>query len=199
VLPDRRKDTRQRWWTRERVLAGLHLLYRETGHAPTWKLAYRDLVASLDGGKWGASRRYPSEYAITLYWPSLAEAWRSAGVEVYGRRERLTPLTPGEVNFGRPRQPGERHGRLTILEFAGYRVMKKGRLAQWRCRCDCGGERIVPGDQLKVYKECGECGARSKREAAKRNLALGRAVSIRNRMARAAARRQSGSSTQEQV
>ncbi len=40
---------------------------------------------------------------------------------------------------------GERFGKLKVLSFA----YKKGTRTYWKCKCDCGGERIVSNDHLK--------------------------------------------------
>ncbi|WP_455637195.1 HNH endonuclease signature motif containing protein [Parabacteroides sp.] len=47
----------------------------------------------------------------------------------------------------------KRYTKLFVLSFVGIR---KGR-ALWRCRCDCGNEVIVPGNQLTsgLTKSCG--------------------------------------------
>lgn len=41
---------------------------------------------------------------------------------------------------------GQRFGRLTVVESAGY---GKNSDAKWRCKCDCGNEKIVSGGSLK--------------------------------------------------
>ena len=48
---------------------------------------------------------------------------------------------------------GEKYGRLTVLEYVGY---KAGRTA-WRCKCDCGNETIVTANCLRTgkTKSCG--------------------------------------------
>lgn len=157
-MRDRRKDRgRHTWWTRERVLLGLQRLRQDTGQSPTGRLAYRNLVRARDCGKWGANRRYPSEHAIMRHWPSLAQAWRAAGMEGYGRRELVSASEREGLRWIRPRQIGERHGRLVVVEFAGYRERERDRIALWRCVCDCGGERIVEAGRLKSKRECEAC------------------------------------------
>lgn len=47
---------------------------------------------------------------------------------------------------------GQRFGRLTVLEYAGY---QKG--VMWKCRCDCGQEKIVRSDHLR-YGKTVSCG-----------------------------------------
>lgn len=44
----------------------------------------------------------------------------------------------------------ERYGKLTVLEFAGYKEVAKSnrRKIQWVCICDCGKEVTVVGDNL---------------------------------------------------
>lgn len=51
---------------------------------------------------------------------------------------------------------GATFGRLLVLERAGS---GKGGKAQWRCRCDCGTEKVVSGDQLRSGKTA-SCGCR---------------------------------------
>lgn len=49
---------------------------------------------------------------------------------------------------------GQRFGRLTVLEDTGER---KERMVVWRCRCDCGGERLVVTNKLTggIVTDCG--------------------------------------------
>jgi len=49
---------------------------------------------------------------------------------------------------------GKRFGRLTVIEFAG---MNYRRSATWRCLCDCGNEKIVDGNPLRMgtVRSCG--------------------------------------------
>lgn len=50
---------------------------------------------------------------------------------------------------------GERYGRLVVIEQAPSR----NGYGMWRCRCDCGGERIVRGTQLSSGQTT-SCGCR---------------------------------------
>lgn len=57
---------------------------------------------------------------------------------------------------------GQRYGRLLVVEFAGTRQRPSGcSVRVWRCKCDCGGESIVPTTNLSSgnTKSCG-CGLR---------------------------------------
>lgn len=48
---------------------------------------------------------------------------------------------------------GQRYGRLTVIEFAG--IHRTGE-ARWRCKCDCGGERVITRWRLKnKTRSCG--------------------------------------------
>jgi hypothetical protein len=49
--------------------------------------------------------------------------------------------------------PGQRFGRLVIVELAGRRNGN----ALWKCRCDCGNEALVEGSDLRSgnTKSCG--------------------------------------------
>ena len=51
-------------------------------------------------------------------------------------------------------ETGNRYGRLTVIGFAGVGAEKR---ALWRCRCDCGRETVLPGNNLRSgnTKSCG--------------------------------------------
>lgn len=48
---------------------------------------------------------------------------------------------------------GQKFGRLTVISFEGIKKKKP----RWRCKCDCGSEKILRGDYLKSghTKSCG--------------------------------------------
>lgn len=50
---------------------------------------------------------------------------------------------------------GERYGRLVVVALAGRRGDKGGMF--WRCRCDCGNEKIISGSDLRkgAIRSCG--------------------------------------------
>ena len=55
---------------------------------------------------------------------------------------------------------GRVFGKLTVIERAGYKTTKSGQQhIQWKCRCECGRETIVPGGDLNSgnTKSCGRC------------------------------------------
>ena len=41
---------------------------------------------------------------------------------------------------------GKRYGKLTVIEHAG----KRGYVALWRCKCDCGNEKTIIGANLEI-------------------------------------------------
>ncbi|HYP19141.1 MAG TPA: hypothetical protein VEY08_03625, partial [Chloroflexia bacterium] len=182
ALKDRRKAPIYRsWWTRERVLAGLRRLYAETGQAPNCGDAqYRRLMREHgQHGLKGARRRYPTDASVLRYWPSLAAAWRELGITPDGRRGLATVPEGSEAGCAWRHEVGERHGRLVVVEFAGYYEWGKDgkrRKARWLCRCDCGGERIVEAGNFKVKRECARCAHRR-----------GRALSLARQAAQQAA------------
>jgi hypothetical protein len=51
---------------------------------------------------------------------------------------------------------GERHGRLTVVEYMGV-SQKAGHYRLWRCQCDCGAECVVAWRELSRghTKSCG--------------------------------------------
>lgn len=54
---------------------------------------------------------------------------------------------------------GERFGKWSVIE----RAPNKGKAVMWRCRCDCGAEKIVHGTSLKsgTSTMCRHCSDRS--------------------------------------
>lgn len=44
---------------------------------------------------------------------------------------------------------GKRYGRLLVVEYAGKDNRGKH---LWKCKCDCGNEKIVVGDNLSSGK-----------------------------------------------
>lgn len=175
----RRAPLFRSWWTRERVLAGLRRLYAETGQAPNCAGApYHRLMRECgQQGLKGARRRYPTDDAVRRYWSSLSAAWREAGIVPDGQRVLTSETGEERPSWARRHEAGERHGRLTVVEFAGYRDYPSGRCAVWRCRCDCGEQRLVEAGYFKLKRECARCARRSawtrrrQREAAQRNAA----------------------------
>lgn len=65
----------------------------------------------------------------------------------------------GVNNWSRVRVGGRRFGALMVLEYCGTNGR---RAALWKCRCDCGNDRIAEGGELRRGKatSCG-CLARS--------------------------------------
>lgn len=184
ALRDRRKRPLYRsWWTRERVLQGLRRLYADTGQVPNCAGSdYRRLMRECgQHGLKGGRRRYPTDHAVLRYWPTFAAAWRELGITPKGRRL-VSYAADGSIAawVGR-HEAGERHGRLTVVEFAGYYCWGKDgqeRMAQWRCVCDCGREEIVRAGTFKRKRECRHCGwergharRRAQAEAARRAAA----------------------------
>jgi hypothetical protein len=174
ALRDRRKAPIYRsWWTRERVLSGLLRLYADTGQAPNCSGdEYRRLLDEYgQHGLKDSSRRYPTDQAVLRYWPSFAAAWREAGISPTSRRVLATSPDGGATGWVWRHEAGERFGRLVVVEFAGYRHYKGGRLAWWRCRCDCGREEVLRPSRIKAKGECKHCawtrGNRRRAEAAR--------------------------------
>lgn len=52
-------------------------------------------------------------------------------------------------------KPGERYGRLVVIEDSGLRY--RGREVIWLCECDCGNEAQVRGGKLRsgMTRSCG--------------------------------------------
>jgi hypothetical protein len=70
-----------------------------------------------------------------------------------------TPLENGQDRVSHGTTPltdmtGQRFGRLTVVERAAG-----AKNASWRCRCDCGAERVSRGNLLRrgAYAECIGC------------------------------------------
>lgn len=56
---------------------------------------------------------------------------------------------------------GQKHGRLTIVEYAGQARFKH---ALWRCQCECGTVKVLLGYTVTNgnTKSCGQCGSRGR-------------------------------------
>lgn len=53
---------------------------------------------------------------------------------------------------------GDRFGRLTVIELAGVATNCSGESTRlWRCRCDCGGEKVIREPNFK-YGHTRSCG-----------------------------------------
>jgi hypothetical protein len=65
----------------------------------------------------------------------LAKAWETRRAK-YGLRGqgKSSPLSAPRSNIIE-----ERFGKVVVVEFVGM----KGKESQWRCRCDCGGEKVA--------------------------------------------------------
>lgn len=46
---------------------------------------------------------------------------------------------------------GDQHGRLTVISVAE----KQGKRVMWLCKCSCGNNKIIAGDNLGYTKSCG--------------------------------------------
>jgi len=70
---------------------------------------------------------------------------------------------------------GKNFGLLTVVEYAGIDNLHN---TLWKCKCKCGGERIVKGSELKKggVNSCGCVDARNKDITKQR---FGRLVAIR--------------------
>lgn len=64
---------------------------------------------------------------------------------------------------------GKKFGRWTVLERAGNDAQKA---ATWRCRCECGSEKVVRGYALR-YGHTKSCGCLQSEQIAKRNMKHG--------------------------
>jgi hypothetical protein len=65
---------------------------------------------------------------------------------------------------------GKRFGRLVVVEQAGVSTTRK---ALWLCRCNCGEERIIPGDGLRQGEHV-SCGCHRRDLTVERNTKHGR-------------------------
>ena len=67
---------------------------------------------------------------------------------------------------------GKKYGKLTVIERVGSkRISAKSSVSLWRCKCDCGGERITPASPLYL-KRTTSCGCNRYKE---RNVRHGHA------------------------
>lgn len=151
------RRTGRSWWTRERVKRGLLRFFSDTGLAPSSKHEYHRIASALDLWKKGARRRYPPFYQVLFWWPSMRDAWFAAGVESPERAEATKQLEAWGLPVNRRvNRLGERHGSLVVVGLAGLRKReykrRTVRVVLWRCRCDCGRERVVEAGRLGDFK-----------------------------------------------
>ena len=59
---------------------------------------------------------------------------------------------------------GQRFGRLVVISFEGYKTYKSGRRRLWKCKCDCGKEKIIEGASLR-NGDTTSCGCYQKEQA----------------------------------
>lgn len=62
------------------------------------------------------------------------------------------------INYNKEDLTGKRFGKLTVIEYIGIVKDKNNVNRQiWRCKCDCGNEKIVKSNYLKNgnVKSCG--------------------------------------------
>ena len=71
------------------------------------------------------------------------------------------PLTADFIDTSRLNDlTGQTFGKLTVLELAEPIITKRGvRIITWKCRCECGREKIVAGRDLSSgnTQSCGQC------------------------------------------
>ena len=78
---------------------------------------------------------------------------------------------------------GQRYGRLVVLGYEGTHYSKGFNAhSTWRCKCDCGKEIVVIGNNLRTgnTKSCGCLVAEKSTERIKKYYADRRANSIQN-------------------
>lgn len=79
---------------------------------------------------------------------------------------------------------GARFGKLVIIERAGSKqTSKKSRQTIWRCRCDCGGERLVVNGTLQSGRAT-SCGCARRGRGAKDGKRTATYVSWQNMIGR---------------
>lgn len=79
---------------------------------------------------------------------------------------------------------GLRFGRLIIIE----RLSNKGSCVRWRCKCDCGGERITITARLR-NGQCTSCGCRVKESTSKSFTKHGKSGTVEYRLLKHARKR----------
>ncbi len=66
------------WWTRERIILGLHRFYSDFGFCATSSEAWAEKT-QIPGRVGSAVGKYPSFATILLHWPTFRQAWEAAG------------------------------------------------------------------------------------------------------------------------
>lgn len=52
---------------------------------------------------------------------------------------------------------GQKFNKFTVIERVEPFQLKSGQHARWKCRCECGYEKIVISNKLKTMKHCSSC------------------------------------------
>ena len=82
------KARNRKWWTRERVINGLHRFYKDFGFTPTSSAdyqKYQQFTGKMIGrtrSDRGYHQKYPSYSSIANYFGSMRQAWHAAGFDV---------------------------------------------------------------------------------------------------------------------
>ncbi len=97
------KQTTIEFWTRDEIVRGLKLFFKDFGYCPTDYRAYHEKARfqnkfRRDGtpSATGAYNKYPSVPTILKYFRSMRNAWTSAGFAV---DQRMEPWSPAEDEF----------------------------------------------------------------------------------------------------
>jgi hypothetical protein len=83
----RKFKSRQKWWTRERVILGLQRFREDFGYCPTCQDDYqkkKSFTGKIIAGRssnLGWDHKYPSAIAVLNYFPTMRDAWNAAGFE----------------------------------------------------------------------------------------------------------------------
>lgn len=85
----------------------------------------------------------------TLYWRLSHGYSVEEALKMPVREEKQEEKKPKRKRY--IDRTGQRYGMLTAVEYVGS--SKDG--ARWRCKCDCGRERIVAAHNLRYVRNCG--------------------------------------------
>lgn len=89
---------RNRWWTRERVVAALKRFYEEYGFMPTCQDDYQErrkftgIVRAGRVSTLGWEQKYPSAGTVLNYFPTMRAAWEAAGFECDRAYQEWSPI-----------------------------------------------------------------------------------------------------------
>lgn len=117
-------------------------------------------VKDLTGQRFGSLEvKGPSKNTVCggeMYWHCLCDCGEEREVKNSSLVSGMTKSC-GCRTYKKKNLEGERFGKLVVMQQAYTKQGKHGRITYWKCRCDCGNEKLVSRGNLVQgnVKSCG--------------------------------------------